>query len=59
MDVRYLYYSGNLNRAAQNRRLGRMRPAGRGLGIAALYCRRQWSAGLWPIKRLWQFVVTL
>jgi len=34
--VGYFYYSENLNRAAQNLRLGRMRPDGRGLDIAGL-----------------------
>jgi len=34
--VGYFYYSEHLNWAAQNLRLGHMRPAGRGLDIAAL-----------------------
>ena len=33
---RIFYYSVNLNWTAQNRQLGRMRPAGLGLDIAAL-----------------------
>jgi len=34
--VGYFYYNGNLKWAAQNIRLGRMRPTGRGLDIADL-----------------------
>jgi len=34
--VENIFYSENLNWASQNLRLGRMRPAGRGLDIADL-----------------------